>query len=576
MNLSYLVIGLNIRIQLFFHITVFILSFSFLHENLQSQIRETEIFGLKLNGTADIYSNYYTSDGRDPEPSESSIRAIIFSTVDVSDKIEMPVTMYISTQSDKHQQPFNQIGLSPVFSKWLTVHAGYFSSKLSNLTFGDHTLLGGGIEKKDGNFRFSLLYGRMLASIEPDTNNEFLGNFRREVFAFKVGFGEKEKSYVDLNIAKMYDNSSSIDTKPNGLHPYENAVGSLSFGTNLFKEKINIKGEAAFCAFSNDTRIDENKDVHVGPLRVFLIPRYSSSIDGAMVLNIKYKPNENYYFGFESKLVGPGYVTLSYPQLQNDVFENTLHSKLNLLTNKLFLTTAVTLRVNDLRDTRFAASKTFTGLLTSLWRPSNKFTLNFQYLQYSINSNPNIKSLDVSFQIDSVTKVDSTIEGSILEIDNITRSVSISPTFYFSLFKNPSNILLTYSYRWFKDNNIQTSSLNKSTLHDIGGTWSVNFPTSLFLSAGLDFTSTKIANMETRITAIGQSIGYSLFKGKMNITSNFNYSFTGGSNSGRQISENLTCTYLLEMLGRLNLNAFLNSFKNISDFQLTLRYIYDF
>jgi hypothetical protein len=567
-----------------FRFTVLILLFNTLYENLQSQIPTTENHGLKLNGTADISSEIYTSNRLSSiQPNETSIRAIILSTVYISDKIEMPVRIYLSTQSGKHQQPFNQIGASPVFFNWLTVHMGYFSTKLSELTFGDHTILGGGVEKKDGKFRFSILYGRMLASLEPDlndTNNKFLGSFRREGFAFKIGFGEREKVSVDLNLAKMYDNSSSIDTIPNGLYPYENAVGSLSFGVNMLKGKIIIKGEAAFCAFSNDTRIEENKSVHVGPLRILLVPRYSSNIDGAAVLNIKFNPNENYNFGFESKWIGPGYVTLSYPQMQNDVFENSLNTRLNLFTNKLFLTAGATYKINNLRDTRLTTSKTFLGSVTSLWKPSNKFTLNLRFYQYSINSNPGIDTLKIKVNIDS-TKVDTVYNGNILKIDNITRSFSVSPSFYFILFNNTFSLMFTYSYRGFHDNSILTSGLNKSISHDIRGETSINFPSSLYLSAGLGFTSSEIAKLKTGITSINQTIGYSLFNYQLNISSNFNYSVTGGNNGGKQISERLTFTYSLVKWGQLNLNAYLNSFKddsntNITEYQATLQYLYYF
>jgi hypothetical protein len=125
------------------------------------------------------------------------------------DQIRLPFEIFITNDDRGYRQPFNQFGVSPRLWGWLTLHAGYFSSQLSELSFGDTRLLGGGVELTPGNFRFSLLYGRSQHAVNADTANDVRGLYQRTLLAAKLGYGAENSAYVHLQFLRAWDDSTS-------------------------------------------------------------------------------------------------------------------------------------------------------------------------------------------------------------------------------------------------------------------------------------------------------------------------------------------------------------------------------
>lgn len=98
---------------------------------------------VKLSGSFSLSSEQYGSNGiRARRPSGTS-RAILQPTITLFDQIILPFEVYLSSEERGFRQPFNQFGVSPRLFGWLTLHAAYYSARLSELTFGDTRLLGG-------------------------------------------------------------------------------------------------------------------------------------------------------------------------------------------------------------------------------------------------------------------------------------------------------------------------------------------------------------------------------------------------------------------------------------------------
>lgn len=112
---------------------------------------------VRIGGSINLSDNFYSSSGIDRRQPANVARGIFRTTITIYDQIQLPFELYISTQERKFQQPFNQFGVSPRISDWLTLHAGYFSSRISDYTFGDLRLLGGGVELTPGNFKLKVL-----------------------------------------------------------------------------------------------------------------------------------------------------------------------------------------------------------------------------------------------------------------------------------------------------------------------------------------------------------------------------------------------------------------------------------
>ena len=102
----------------------------------------------QFNGSLNFTSEFYNADGIAERFPGNTQRLILRSNITLFDQIQMPFEIYLTSQQAKFQQPFNQFGINPQITEWLTLHAGYFQTQLSELSFGDIRVLGGGIELK--------------------------------------------------------------------------------------------------------------------------------------------------------------------------------------------------------------------------------------------------------------------------------------------------------------------------------------------------------------------------------------------------------------------------------------------
>ena len=107
---------------------------------------------VKFSGSANITDNFYSASGIAPRQPGNMLTGIIRANLTLFDQIELPFELYLSTEQTRFQQPFNQFGVSPKISDWLTLHAGYFSTRISDFTFGDLRMLWGGFELTPGKF----------------------------------------------------------------------------------------------------------------------------------------------------------------------------------------------------------------------------------------------------------------------------------------------------------------------------------------------------------------------------------------------------------------------------------------
>ncbi len=141
---------------------------------------------IRLEGGISLSSELYSSTGIAGRRPKQSYRAILSPTLVIYDQIRLPFEIFVTNDDRGYRQPFNQFGMSPNFWGWLTLHGGYFSSRLSELSFGDTRLLGGGVELTPGDWRVSVLYGRSQMAVDPDTANGVRGLYERTIFTAKA------------------------------------------------------------------------------------------------------------------------------------------------------------------------------------------------------------------------------------------------------------------------------------------------------------------------------------------------------------------------------------------------------
>ncbi len=450
----------------------------------------------------------YSSQGIDERRPHDTFRALFAPTLVIYDQIRLPFEFYVTSEDRGVRQPFNQFGVNPQLWGWLTLHAGYFSARVSDLTFGDARMLGGGVELTPGNFRFSFLYGKIQQAVEEDTLNGFRGVYDRWAWAAKIGYGAESAFHVHLNVMRVYDDSTSLSHPLPDITPQENFAVSLQYGFPLIDHLITLSGEVATAALTSDTHLAEVGDFPSALKNVFT-PRVSSQVDGAATMSLAIMPASNWSLSLIGRWVGPGYVSLGYPQLPNDVVEGTIAPMVRLLQNTLTLRGSLGLRFNNLRDNRFSTTRRTIGNLGISLQPAPEWGIDFQYSNYGMQSSP---------------------RNDTLRIDNISQSFILSPRYMFNAFGAVSTAMLTYSLQAFTDFNTVTGSLSDNKTNTGIGSWILVWPSTLTLTTTLLYTSSATQSIETVIRGVTETVGHSFLDRKL--TANLMLGYTRVQTTG--------------------------------------------
>ncbi len=519
---------------------------------------QNQVGPIRLQGTLNVSGELYGVNGIPARQSQNSYRVILSPTLIIFDQIQLPFEIFIGSEGKGYLQPFNQFGVNPKLFGWLTLHAGYYSARLSELTFGDTRLLGGGIEASPGIFRFSFLYGRSQKAIAPDSMNNVLGAYSRQIIAAKIGVGSQDSYHFYINVMHAIDDSSSIQNAPPSIMPKENAVASVEFGLPLFTNVITMTGEAGVSALSNDIRILEWKGTP--SLNWLFTPRTSSQIDGAATMSMNIVPASMFSFRMTGKWVGPGFVTLGYAQMPNDILDVTVGPSLRLFKGKIALNGTFGKRFNNLRNNRVSTTQRTIGTLNVSSQPTNNFGINIAYANYGMRS--------------------STMNDT-LRIDNITQSLSASPRVNFTSFGGINTLVFSYSYNNFSDFNILTSATSQNKTQAGVLMWSLALPSSLALSTALTYTSSITSFQATAIKSITQSVSYPLLNNKISTSLSLGYNIISAAATDGQFSSRVSISY--SFTGTISLNLMSNAYNYGSDvspsyreFEASLQYSISF
>ncbi len=450
---------------------------------------------VRLSGSLGLSTELYSSSSSDPQWTPRSdqhvSRAVLRTTLTLFDQIDLPFEAYISTQSSGYHQPFNQFGVSPLIGGWLRLHGGYFSSRVSDLTFGDERLLGGGVDASPGPWRITALYGRSRQALGPDSGAGFGGDYRRMVSAAKIGYGKEGEFFLHINAMHAQDDTASISQAGAELLPAarENTTGSLGFGFPV-GTFLRVSGEAALAHTVNDLRLRSREG-------------YTAQVDGAAKLNILIIPEQSWQVALNTRWVGPGYYTLGYVQLPNDVFEFTVAPMLRLSEQKIHVRGSLGVMFNNLRSNRIARTTRMIGSLTGSWQVSDQFGISANYGNYGMRSTHTKDSL---------------------RIDHLTHSLYLSPTYTFEGLGGSNSLNANLMMQAATDGNPVTTEGNKNSSEAVSLMHSLILPSTLSITTGVTWNSMSSAFAQTEILSFSETVGHNFFDNTLSA------SVTGGYN----------------------------------------------
>jgi hypothetical protein len=480
---------------------------------------------VRLSGSLGLSTELYSSSSSDPQWTPRSdqhiSRAVLRTTLTLYDQIDLPFEAYISTQSSGYHQPFNQFGVSPLIGGWLRLHGGYFSSRVSELTFGDERLLGGGIDMSPGPWRMTALYGRSRQGLAPDSAAGFGGNYRRMLSAAKIGYGKEGEFFLHLNAMHASDDTATFRVEEGRLAPSarENTTASLGFGFPVGLA-LRISGEVAMAHSINDLRLRSRDG-------------YSAQIDGAAKLNVLIMPAQSWQIALNSRWIGPGYYTLGYVQLPNDVFECTVAPMLRLSEQRVHVRGSLGVLFNNLRNNRLARTTRVIGSVAGSWQISEQLGFSANYSNYGMRSTHTKDSL---------------------RIDHLTHSLYLSPTYTFDAWGGNNSVNLNLMMQSATDGNPVTTNGNRNSSESVSLMHTLMLPSTLSLTTGVTWNSMASSYADTRILSFSETVGHNFFDNTLStsITGGYNI-ITTADDTDAQFSVRLMLGYTFDNYGALSL-----------------------
>ncbi len=502
--------------------------------------------------SATLASNFYSSNGIEPRQPGNMQYGIVRANVSLWEQVELPFELYFTTGQTQFQQPFNQFGVSPKISNWLTLHAGYFSTRISDLTFGDLRMLGGGFELTPGNFRLKALYGRSRQAVEPNRVSFTPEVYRQTAYALSLGYGNLAKTYFNINLFHAKDDSTSVKADSVRVKPAENLVTSLDFGVKI-GEVVTVRAEGAVSAFTSNVNAGEIDAIKVKLPSMLFTPNASSRADGAGNITIDLTPSRFWSMTLGARWIGPGFQTLGYSLLPNDLMEFSLSPRVRLMNNKLTLRSKVGVRYNNLRNNRLATTSRFTGMLNATYQVTNSFGID---ALYSKN------------QIESGHKVDT------LRLSNVFDSYSVTPRINFNALGGNNNLMLTYSYQNSADKNVYTQKTNNVSSNSVTLIHMLSLPSSLSFTSTILHSNTTMDLFSSTITHFSETVGKRFLKDKLSASASMGLNRVKVNDSSTQFVFRINATYNLKKYGNLSFFVTNNSYRGYGVINQNYREIY--
>lgn len=506
---------------------------------VNAQDDEPKKWKVDVKASATLTSNFYSSSGIEPRQPGNMQYGIVRVSVNIQNMVELPFELYFTTGQTQFQQPFNQFGVSPKISSWLTLHAGYFSTRFSDFTFGDLRLLGGGFELTPGKFRLKAVYGRSQQAVEPNKVNFAPGVYRQSAYAFSMGYGDLSKTYFNINLFHAKDDSASVKSDSVRVLPAENIVTSIDFGIQVGKH-VRLRGEGAVSAFSSDMGSGELDNLKLSIPSFLFTPNTSSRVDGAGMLSLDINPSPYWSVALGTRWVGPGFNTLGYALMPNDLLEYTISPKLRLLGSRLMLRSRLGVRYNNLRNNRLATTSRLTGMVSATYQATKMFGIDGAYSKN---------------QIESGHKVDT------LRISNVFDSYTLTPRLSFEALGGNNNLMLTLSYQNSSDKNAYTQNLNTVKTNGTNLIHVLTLQSSLSFSTTFLYNKTEMDLYTSSITHLSETVGKRFFNDKLNTSASLGVNWVKVTDKSSQLVFRVNATYNFKKYGSLSFFITNNSYR---------------
>ncbi|MFN8365867.1 MAG: hypothetical protein U0Y96_01355 [Candidatus Kapaibacterium sp.] len=512
-----------------------------------------------ISGNISLSADYYTLNTEPapffaPRRPANLYRLVAQSTIQYG-IIELPVTLMLSSQQTNVstgfavnqsleqflQNPLNIIAIEPRIGA-LQAHLGSYTPQYSSLTAGDVQIFGLGADFKPGRLTASAFYGVAQRAIEPTfpiTSFNLTGAYQRTMKGAQFGVSSAGGSTVSFQVVHAIDDTSSVQTQLTTVTPQELFVGSVAAKINI-DSTIIADAEIAsnFTTRSLRAQLYQGSDFSsFSPITV----RNSTRLDYAATAGVAFLLGP-VKLRTGAKYIGEGFASPGFPYLQPDRIEFTVQPAFTTTDNLLNISGTVGYRINNVLSTQTATLSQLLISANGLWVMSNDWSVAATLSNFGVRN---------------------TASNDTLRIENVSRSISVSPMYSFSTSFGMQTVTLTAGYDSYDDYNVISGALSDNSVLSTFANYSVVLSTMPLTGyGGISYVSNslKFGGYTTFSANAGSSYNLATLKLRPGLRLTYSSSsFTGGG-SNTQFLVGVSCGYTISGATVLSLNATLNSF----------------
>ena len=495
---------------------------------------------LIISGDLTISTGYYKMSGLDAPRGQFMPWGVNGKLIVSSVKgWTIPVSMVYSSQNNKYGQPYNQIGTSPLYKKWLVLHGGYRNVYFSPFTLAGHTFLGGGIELNPKKLRIGFIYGKFNRAIESDlADPDKVPYFKRTGMAARIGVGTKT-NYFDIIAMKASDDVNSINLDPDYeyVKPAENMVIGVSSRLKI-KKKFTFELDGSASAYTRDIRTQAIADFidvkYYNTIKKFFTPRVATQLSTALQTSLGYR-SKIFSGRIQYKRIEPEFRTMGAYYFQSDIESYTAVPNISLFKSKLKINTSIGLQHDNLLNQKKVQTNRLIGSAAIVYAPNEKLSLDFLYSNYGITQKAGYKPL-----IDT------------LRIAQNNRTLSVNGLYMMLGETSNQTFMATAIYQELQDLNQRTALNNENQNWNYNLSYAYqNFITNIDINLNYSYTLTKALDMESLFHGPTASINKRLLKkSNLLLTTNVGYMFSEQNlfelkEKGKIVNASLGVTYTL-------------------------------
>ena len=485
-------------------------------------------------------------------------------------KFQIPVQIVLSTEEVSYRQNFNRFGLNPTIGIF-TFHAGDFAGRISPFTVSGISIRGGGIEIAPSWMRFMVIYGQTQRAVNDPRAMTYA--FKRMLLGAKLGFGNHNKTFFELNFVKAIDDSNSVNLPDDStkIHPQENMVLGANGQLVLFGNHLRISGEGAASVYTLNLRSDKvDKDQIDIPNWVdkFYTIRLTTRLDYAYRGQIRVSTRR--FRGVAGyQWIGPGFTSLGLPYTMNDRERYNGNAFIQVLPRKVTLRGMFSYSHDNLDNQKVKTLKHLNYMAGLTVRPVQPVTLNLIYSKNKLQNETNL---------DSLIYWENNIEKKRQLFDTYNDRIMVNGVYAFKWLKFAHSLTLAYTLQ--KSQRRQTEiTQNNFDSQMITGGYNIVFSRKMTMALNFTNTQNKVTTGTIQSRTLGLSFGYTpMIRWRNNFSANVQK-----TKDQTSVNYTLTSRFRITPKSSLNLNLYkidfydpVNPAREYKEHRGTLSYTYNF